>query len=289
MMACEPPIDEQEIQYLVALMSAASYEVTNGKLQIANEDSETALTFSVPEPLPLTGTMWRLNGYNNGKGGFASVLSGTEIIAILGDDCSLIGSAGCNSYNASYEVEGETISIGPVAATRKMCAELEGTMEQEGAYLAALESVGPYQIKGDSLEFRDSNGKRMLSYTAAKIKTLLLDMRWVLVSFGQVGSEEAVLPETEVSIQFTQDNKINGSGGCNRYFASYETSTGNSLSIGPIGSTKMACPGEIMEQEQQYFNALGNVTIFVVDQEGLQLFCGDDQSVLNFTGNELSD
>jgi len=165
LMACEPAVNDQETQYLVALKSAASYQVTDDKLQIANTDGETVLTFSVLEPTPLTGTTWRLAGYNDGKGGFVSVLSGTEITVLFGDDGSLSGTAGCNRYTASYEVEGETFSIGPAGVTRMMCAEPEGIMEQESAYLAALESVAAYQTKGDLLELRDADGMRLASYT----------------------------------------------------------------------------------------------------------------------------
>ena len=157
---------EQEQRYFEALASAASYQVTESKLQLANADGETVLIFSVLEPESLTGTTWRLTGYNNGQGGSVSLLSGTEITALFGDDGSLSGSAGCNNYTAAYEVDGETMSIGPAGVTRMMCAKPEGIMEQESAYLAALESVAAYQIKGNKLELFDADGKRLASYTA---------------------------------------------------------------------------------------------------------------------------
>ncbi|MFQ5812502.1 MAG: META domain-containing protein [Anaerolineae bacterium] len=168
-MFCAAPenVMEQESAYLAALQSAVSYQATDDQLQMANADGEIVLTFSVLEPTPLTGTTWRLTGYNNGQGGFVSLLIGTEITALFGDDGSLTGSAGCNNYKASYEVDGETISIGPAGATRMMCAKPKGIMEQESAYLAALESAAIYQIKGDSLKMLDADGKHLLSYTAA--------------------------------------------------------------------------------------------------------------------------
>ena len=145
---------------------AASHQITDGRLEIANADGEIVLTFSVLEPMPLTGTKWRLNGYNNGKGGFVSVLLNTEITAVFGDDGSLTGSAGCNNYTASYEVDGKTISLVPLGVTPVLCAESAGIMEQESAYLAALESAATHQMTGNSLEARNSNGLRLLSYTA---------------------------------------------------------------------------------------------------------------------------
>ncbi len=163
MMACEPALNEQEAQYLGALESAASYAIVEGELQITNADGETVLTFSVVEPAPLTGTTWRLTGHNEGQGGFASVLAGTEITAEFKDG-QASGSAGCNSYFASYEVAGESISIGPVGVTRMMCAEPAGVMEQESAYLAALESAATSGIRGASLEVLNADGVRTLSF-----------------------------------------------------------------------------------------------------------------------------
>jgi len=166
-MAClAEGVMKQEQRYFEALASAASYQVTERKLQLANADGETVLSFSVLEPESLTGTTWRLTGYNNGQGGFVSLLRGTEITALFGDDGNLTGSAGCNNYTASYEVEGETISIGPAAATRMMCAKPEGIMEQESAYLSMLESAAAYQIRGDALKMLDADGEHLLSYTA---------------------------------------------------------------------------------------------------------------------------
>jgi len=166
MMACLPPVSDQEIQYLSALSTAASYEIVDGKLQMASGEGEIVLTYAVLEPMPLAGTTWRLTGYNNGKGGFASVLSGSEVLALFGDDGRVTSSAGCNNYFASFEVEGETLSVGPAGSTRMMCAEPEGVMDQEAAYLAALGSAATYQIKGDSLQVWDADGSRMLSYEA---------------------------------------------------------------------------------------------------------------------------
>lgn len=164
---CAPEaLMDQEGAYLAALESAASYQVTDDKLQIANTDGETVLIFSMLEPTPLTGTTWRVNGYNDGKGGFVSVLSGTEITALFGDDGNLGGSAGCNRYTTSYQVNGKTLSIGPAGATRMMCTEPEGIMERESAYLAALELAVTYRISGNSLEVLDADGTRLLSYTA---------------------------------------------------------------------------------------------------------------------------
>lgn len=61
-----------------------------------------------------------------------------------------------------------------------------------------------------------------------------------------------------------------GFGGCNRFFGSYETS-GQSLTLGALGATRMACP-EGMDQEQELFTALGTVTRYEIHGAKLMLF-----------------
>ena len=87
-----------------------------------------------------------------------SVINGTQITAAFDVDGQVAGSAGCNNYFASYETDGEGISIGPAGSTRMMCNEPAGIMEQEGQYLAALETAARYRIEGDTMEMRTADG-----------------------------------------------------------------------------------------------------------------------------------
>jgi len=69
------------------------------------------------------------------------------------------GSGGCNSYDATVKTTAPgKIEVGPVSATRKACSTPEGVMEQEAAYLAALQSAAAYRLEGDHLELRTADG-----------------------------------------------------------------------------------------------------------------------------------
>jgi heat shock protein HslJ len=94
-----------------------------------------------------------------------SALAGTEVTAVFGDDGSVSGSAGCNTYNATYQADGNSLTVGSVTATRQTCSEPEGIMEQESAYLVALESATAYQIEGDELELTDAEGVQVATFT----------------------------------------------------------------------------------------------------------------------------
>jgi heat shock protein HslJ len=108
----------------------------------------------------LEGTTWLLD----------KTIPGSEITAEFAGG-QVAGTAGCNAYNGTYRstraVGRNTLEIGPLATTRMMC---DGPiMDQEGLYLAALDSATGYTIEGftlsitypgGSLLFYDKDGPR---------------------------------------------------------------------------------------------------------------------------------
>ena len=159
-MFCAEPegIMEQETQYLTALQDAAVYKIDG------TSNGSGIAYYEAAELTALTGETWNLISHNNGKGGMVSTITGTEITAIFDDAGILTGSAGCNGYSASYEMDGDQFTIGPSASTRMFCAEPEGIMEQENQYLTALENAAVYMIEGSRLEIRDANGSGVAYY-----------------------------------------------------------------------------------------------------------------------------
>jgi heat shock protein HslJ len=102
--------------------------------------------------------------YNNGKGGVTSLIIGTEITANFGEDGLLAGNAGCNGYSADYETDGNNISIGPAVSTEMACLDIEGVMEQEQRYLAALGTAASYKIDGLNMEMRTADGALVATF-----------------------------------------------------------------------------------------------------------------------------
>lgn len=72
--------------------------------------------------------------------------------------------------------------------------------------------------------------------------------------------------------------EMSGSGGVNRYSATYETAADGAITISQAAATLMAGPPAAMEQEQAYFAALEKATGFSVDAESLTLT--DDQGAV---------
>lgn len=167
MMMCPEPAMSQEQAFLANLALVASYEIAGTQLTLFDANGAAVLVFEVQVPTPLIGTLWQATGYNNGRGAVTSLVIGTEITAIFAEDGTLSGSAGCNNYTATFTVDGEQITITPVATTMMMCVEPEGVMEQEAEFIAALGTAATYSIVGDQLELRTADGALVASFAAA--------------------------------------------------------------------------------------------------------------------------
>ncbi|MCL4266198.1 MAG: transporter substrate-binding domain-containing protein [Anaerolineae bacterium] len=114
--------------------------------------------------LPLVGPNWRLTDYWDGQGAVVAALPGTTVTAVFGTDNQLTGSGGCNNYSASYSLLTipNSLTIATPIGANIFCATPEGIMTQEQIYLSTLPTITSYQINGNVLELRDSNGRVVL-------------------------------------------------------------------------------------------------------------------------------
>jgi heat shock protein HslJ len=113
----------------------------------------------------LEDTKWILESYGE-LVNLEDVLTDTRIVAeFVSSEGTVKGSAGCNSYSGSYEVEDSQLSIpGPIAATEMYCMEPEGVMDQEQQYLEILQAAESYSIEDGELQI--NCGNQVLIYTA---------------------------------------------------------------------------------------------------------------------------
>jgi heat shock protein HslJ len=166
-MACEDALMAQEQAILAALDQTASYAVADAQVTLLDSEGAVLLTLSAQTSSGLTGVVWRATNYNNGREAVVGMLENTEITAIFDEEGALSGSAGCNNYVAGYTTDGNQITIGPAASTMMFCAEPEGVMEQEAAYLAALATAATYSINGQVLEMRTADDAMALRFEVA--------------------------------------------------------------------------------------------------------------------------
>ena len=110
----------------------------------------------------LTGIDWRLVSLGP-AGSETDVVPGTTVTARFGEDGRVGGSTGCNTYSGSYEVRGDTISVGRLASTRRACLD-QNANEQERSFLAALEAANRFRLSSDRLTIFSDRGRTVLNF-----------------------------------------------------------------------------------------------------------------------------
>jgi heat shock protein HslJ len=289
-MFCTAPegVMDQEAAYLKTLSLAATYDITGGQLKIADASGKPILVYRAASPAVLTGVTWQMTMVNNGQDAVVSALAGSEVTALFGEDGSLTGSAGCNRYTASYQLDGDSLTVGPAASTMMMCPDPEGVMDQEAAYLKALETVASFELSGDRLTLRTASGAIAVEYSLAE-SIGISDTIWNMSLF-YIGGDAVTNPlaGTSITALFAEDGKLSGSTGCNQYFSTYKLD-GDQLTIGPLGSTKMACPEPpgVMEQEVAILALLENTSAYYINADTLFLLDANGSLLAEFTASPL--
>lgn len=154
LMACEEPAMTQATRFREVLATVTGFEMGETELLLlAGED--VVLTFRA-DVQTLEGTAWSVTSYNNGREAVVGLLEGTEITLLFETDV-LNGNAGCNSYFAGYVAGDGNITVEPPGSTMMFCESPEGIMEQESAYLIALQSATTFRIEGDQLWMRNAD------------------------------------------------------------------------------------------------------------------------------------
>ena len=137
---------------IVVLVAAVAFSVI-GCSQPAASGAPSA---SGGPPTELPGTSWVLQGISGAE-------LGTGVPTIeFGTDGTVSGSAGCNTYNGTYTVDGSSIKFGPLASTKMACPVADTAVET--AFLAGLAGATSWSIQA---LFLTLDGAAKMTFTPA--------------------------------------------------------------------------------------------------------------------------
>jgi heat shock protein HslJ len=228
----------------------------------------------------LAGTSWLLDSYTAADGSAVDATQGGEAGSLaFGADGTFSGSTGCNRIAGAFTQDGSSLTMQPGPMTLKACTG--DVAAQETAVVAALPQVASFTSAG-TLVLLDTDGATLLTYAPGLAELAGSSWRATGINNGK----EAVVAEagTElVTAEFGVDGTVSGSGGCNTYNAPYSTPAAGQITIGPVASTKMACPEAETQIEQNYFTALGNATTYEIDGTTLTLRDANGATQVSFT------
>ncbi len=126
--------------------------------------------------------------------------------------------------------------------------------------------------------------RAVAKHLMAHDKTPLLGREWVVQSIAGV----AVAQGSPASLQFFADGRLAGSATCNRLLGSYTSAAQASanpgaavqLTLQQTGTTMMACPPALMQQERTLLQLLPAVTSYRIDPTGALVLQTSDGKAL---------
>ena len=119
-------------------------------------------------------------------------------------------------------------------------------------------------------------GPTVLVYQAGAPATI--EGVWVATGYNN-GNEAVETPPADIVLtaDFAPDGTVSGNGGCNTFSGGYSY-TADTIAIGPLMSTMMACEEPTSTIEQQYLTALQAATVWTLTNGVLEL--RDDSGAL---------
>jgi heat shock protein HslJ len=126
-------------------------------------------------------------------------------------------------------------------------------------------------VTGSSPVAGTSFGGMMFRILALTLGLVLMTGSGIAGSASLQGTSWRLTGTPERTITFAAGGRVQGKGGCNRFFGRY-TQEGSELRISDIGATRMACDKARMSAESEFFALLEAARTFSADGTTLTLF-----------------
>lgn len=218
----------------------------------------------------LINTIWVANTLNDNP-----ITPPASLTLQFDDQNTLSGSDGCNSFSTTYSITDSTMAIDPAMASTSMACD-EAIMEQASSFTQTLLATTSYQL-GDGVLVLLQDGQAGITLSGQS--NSLSKTSWNITSFNN-GNQAVVgiVADSSPTITFGDDGTVSGNSSCNTFSGQY-TLSGESISIGALVSTKMACTEQegIMEQEQGILTALESAATWSIQGSDLSLRTAQDE------------
>ena len=113
------------------------------------------------------------------------------------------------------------------------------------------------------------------------VRQTLTGKKW----YCQSMFDRDVKGDAPLTLEFKDDGTVSGNGGCNDFTGTY-TLAEDSLSFGPLATTKKDCGGAAAEQEYTYLSFLATIIRVKVDGDELELYKENQPAPMLFTTSE---
>ena len=178
--------------------------------------------------------------------------------------------------NGSWQLanDGKTLLLQTANQTREQFALLDGqTLRKLDTNGKEIESKLNYDLK------RAPQFQPIEEIDQGRGQVTLENTHWKLTRLGQTRFSDST-PQEPYLVLDPEDQRVSGSGGCNRITGSYKL-TGNELTFSRMAVTMMACI-QGMDTEKKFLDALGHVTAWKITGHALDLFDANENGIAEF-------
>jgi len=239
---------------------------------------------SPAEGATLSGTEWVLTSLIG-----QALIEDTQIT--LGfEEGSLEGSAGCNTYGGSYAATEDSLRLSDLYWTEMGCMEPDGILDQEMAYLNALNTVASYRVDTGRLELYDEAGTQILVFGPPDKTGSQVPQDSALLA--TIEAQESLPTGAVVKVRFTLTNTSSEGLFVLKWFTPLEGLAGDIFQVQRDGVDlpylgKLVKRGTPISEDYVWIDAGGSISAEVDLAEGYD-FSQAGQYTLQFRSPRLS-
>jgi heat shock protein HslJ len=120
------------------------------------------INVNVDNPVPIEDRTWVLEKYGK-QNSLQSAMAEKETTAKFDNASGKVsGSAGCNSFSASYQKNRDKLTVSMAISTKMFCPIPNGIMQQETQFLGALQGAESYKVVNGKLEIYCSDARLLV-------------------------------------------------------------------------------------------------------------------------------
>jgi heat shock protein HslJ len=192
------------------------------------------------------------------------------------------GFAGCNNFFGRYELEGSSLTFGPMGATRMACPDLETGLE--ASVFEALENTRKWKKADGDLLLLDGN-EVLARFSREKYMGITGPVwQWMQTLYNDDSRVKPADPEN-YTMQFLEDGAISLKADCNQKGGMYSTSPGGkTISIEITHSTMAACPEGSLEGD--FVKGLSAAAVYFIKNGELYIDLKYDSGTMRFLKQE---
>lgn len=212
---------------------------------------------------------WQLQAGTN-QGAAIPTVAGSRITLKI-DGADVGGSAACNIYGGTLEVDGTTIRINALSMTEMACQE--DVMASEAAFLDALPRVTAANRDGNSLALSGPQVELRFVLVPPVPNADLVGPVWVLDSLisGEVISS---ISGDEATLQLNANGTLSASTGCRTVSGQYSVS-GNKVKVTLLPWEAIGCANDVAAQDVQVLAVIGDGFTVTIQGNSMTATAGD--------------